>query len=399
MSSGSRTPAAPGLVLLALASGAFAIGATQGGAGSIVVEQAAGLGTGVDSVGYSMAAYAFGVAVSAPLLTVALARWDRRRILLAMMAVAVVMSTATALAPTVESLTVIRFFAAIPHGVFLGAGSVVGAHVLGAKRRGRAMALMMTGFTVAIIVALPLMKWAAAHLGWRWSYGGVAAASALAFLLVWLFVPSVPPGRVTSWRRDAAHLKGPMVWAAIAFCAVGFVGISGLFAYVVPLLQDVDHLSVNQISIVLALAGISMTVGTLIAGRVTDKSPVRAARIGALISVVALVSLGAGGTIPLVAVAVVMTVNFATALMSQGAQTHFMDVVDASPMLGAAMSHAALNIANALGAALGAIAVAAGLGYLSMAWFAVAFTLIGAAILVVAPGFRTVRRAALAAAD
>ena len=388
MSPHPRGPVAPTLVLLALASGAFAIGASQAGAGGIEIEQAKDLGTSVDLVGYSISAYALGVVVSAPLLTILLARWDRRKILLAMMAIAVVFNAATALAPGVGALIAIRFFSAIPHGVFLAAGSVVGAHVVGAKRRGRAMAVMMTGFTVAIIAAVPMMKWVAATYDWRWTYLGVSAASAIALALVFAVVPSVPAVGPSHWRTDLAHLRQRKVAGAILFCGLGFAGFGVVFTYVVPILQELDKLSVNAVTVVLSASGVAMTVGTIIAGKITDLSPVLSAKVGAVLSVAGLVALGLGGAVPAIAIAIVLLVNGAAALMSQGAQTHFMDVIHASPMLGAAMAHASLNVANAIGAAVGAAIIGAHLGYLTTAWVAVGFTVIGIGILAWGPGFR-----------
>lgn len=380
--------------LLALASGAFAIGASQGGSGGVVVDQAADLGTSVEVIGLTIAAYAFGVVVCAPILTVALATWDRRRILLAMAALGVVTSIATALAPSAGWLLPIRFLAAVPHGVFLAAGSVVGAAVLGRERRGRAMALMMTGFTVAIVVAVPLMTWAAAAIGWRWSYAGVAAAFAASYALVARSVPSVPADRgptgvARAWRTDVAHLRGATVWSAIAFCAVGFAGFSAVFTYVVPILREVNGLTVPAVTLVLSASGIFMTAGTLIAGRITDVSPVRAARLGAAIGIVALVGVGLWGANPVTMIALAFALNASVALMSQGAQTHFMDVIHASPMLGVALSHASINMANGLGAALGAAVIAAGFGYLATAWVGLAAGIVGMLMLMVAPGFRS----------
>jgi MFS transporter, DHA1 family, inner membrane transport protein len=391
MSSAPRRVWPSGLVLLALTSGAFSIGSSQAGAGAVVIEQARDLHTTVPLVGYSISGYALGVAISAPLMIILLTRWDRRTILQAMMAVGVVMNAGTALSPNLPTLMIMRFLAAIPHGVFLAAGAVVGSHVLGAKRRGRAMAIMMSGYTVAIVVAVPLMKYVSANVSWRVSYAFVSAAALVALVLVRLFVPSVPATGPTTWRRDLAHLRGPAVGAALAFCALGFAGFGVVFAYVVPILQDLNHLSVGQVTVVLSATGAAMTLGTLLGGKLTDISPIRSARISAVASLLCFVALAIGGATPVIAVVVVLAVNAATGLMSQGAQTHFMDVVHASPMLGAAMSHGSLNIANALGAAMGAVVLGAGFGYLATAWVAVAFTVVGGSILVVGPGFRTAR--------
>jgi DHA1 family inner membrane transport protein len=356
-----------------------------------MLEQAEGLGTTTELIGLSISAYALGVVVSAPLLTVMLARRDRRSILIWMMAIAVVFNGLTAIVPNIGLLIAVRFLSAIPHGVFLGAGSVVGARALGAGRRGRAMAIMMTGYTVAIIVAVPLMKWMSASLSWRWAFGGVALASLVAVGLVTLFVPSVPAEDGARWRKDIARLRGRAVWGAIAFCAIGFAGFGAVFAYVVPILQKVDLLGVGAVSAVLSINGIATTITTLIAGKVTDTSPLLSAKIGTVVSVLAFVMLGVIGEVPAAGVGLVILISAASAFVSQGAQTHFMDVIHASPMLGAAMSHASLNMGNAIGAAAGAAVIGANLGYLATAWVAVLLTAAGMAILVWGPGFRKAR--------
>ncbi|MBN2176839.1 MAG: MFS transporter [Demequinaceae bacterium] len=393
MSTRLRTRAPVPLVLLALASGAFAIGASQGGSGGVMLEQAQGLGTTNELIGISISAYALGVVVSAPLLAILLARQDRRSILLWMMAIAVVFNALTAIVPNISLLIGVRFLSAIPHGVFLGAGSVVGARVMGPNRRGRAMAIMMAGYTVAIIVAVPLMKWISANVSWRWAFASVALASLVSLILVAFVVPSVPARDGAKWRQDVAHLRGRTVWAAIAFVAIGFAGFGAVFSYIVPILQEVDLLSVNAVSAVLAINGIAMTITTLVAGKVTDASPARSARIGMVAAVFcfAVLSVWGGGAVAGVASAIL--ISAAAAFVSQGAQTHFMDVVHASPMLGAAMSHASLNLANAAGAAAGAVVIGAGLGYLATAWVAFVLTLAGLAILTWGPGFRKARTA------
>ena len=356
-----------------------------------MVEQAADLGTSVDIVGYSIAAYALGVVVGSPLLSMLLARWDRKRILVLGVVMVLVSALATAIVPNPATLIAVRFFAGFPHGMYLGAGSVVGAHVAGAARRGRAMAMMMVGFTVAIIVGVPAMKGVAAAIGWRVSFLGVAAAALLALAAILFLVPSVaaPAGSEKSRLEDLAHLKGPRVWSAIAFAAIGFAGFGAVFAYMVPIMQVEDGLSVGVVTLMLSGVGLAATIGTVIAGRITDSSPVRSARLGILLTGVALVGIAVWGSHPAATLPLLLFIGGASALMSQGAQTHFMDVVHASPMLGASLSHAALNVANALGSALGAVVIGAGLGYLSPAWVGIALTLIGIGIVTWGPGFRT----------
>jgi DHA1 family inner membrane transport protein len=249
----------------------------------------------------------------------------------------------------------------------------------------------MTGYTIAIVVAVPLMKWVAATVGWRWSYGAVTLASAMALGLVAIFVPSVQGDGGARWRKDLSHLRGRNVWAAIAFVSIGFGGFATVFAFMVPILEKVDLLSVTAVSAVLAVNGIAMTVATLVAGKVTDISPRLSAEIGTVAALVIFIALAAWGATPAVGIVTIVAMSAAAAFFSQGSQTHFMDVIHASPMLGAAMSHASLNLANGLGAAAGAVVIGAGFGYLSAAAVAIAFTVVSLGILAWGPGLRRAR--------
>jgi len=390
----ARAASRPGVVMIALASGAFVIGASQPGAGAVILDQARDLGTSVDVVGYTMSAYAAGVVVSAPLLAIVLARVDRRRIVQSMMGVAFVVNAAITFAPNVGSLAVLRFLGGVPHGMYLAAASVAGAAVLGQRNRSRAIALTMVGFTVAVIAAVPVMQWVSGHISWRWDFAGIAVAAAIAFVLITAAVPSIPAPHVARRRASVAHLRGARVGAAIAFAAVGFAGQSTVVTYQVPILREIDALSVAEVAVVLSAGGVVTMLAILLAGRLARRGPVLPARAGAALHVVALVVLGIGGRTPAVAVAAFFLILAGGATMAQGAMGHAMDVVEASPMLGAALSHSALNVANALGAAVGAIVIGVGLGLLATPWFAAAFSAGALVLLFVGPGFRGVIRPA-----
>jgi DHA1 family inner membrane transport protein len=384
----ARATARPSVVMLALASGAFVIGASQPGASAVILDQAHDFGTSVDVVGYTMSAYAAGVVISSPLLAIVLARVDRRRIVQSMMAVALVVNVAITFAPSVGALGVLRFFGGVPHGMYLAAASVAGAAVLGPSRRGRAIALTMVGFTVAVIVGVPVMQWVSGHLSWRWDFAGIAVAAAIALVLITATVPSVPAPRVGRRRASVAHLRGAKVWTAIAFAGVGFAGQSTVITYQVPILREINGLDVTQVAFALSAGGVVTTIALLVAGRLAERGPVLPARVGAVLHIAAFLTLGIAGESAAVSVPAFFLLLSGGALMSQGAMGHSMDVVEASPMLGASISHSALNVANALGAAVGGLVIGAGFGLLATPFVAVAFTATGLVLLLVGPGFR-----------
>ncbi|MET0365071.1 MAG: MFS transporter, partial [Sphingobium sp.] len=76
----------PGLVMIALAMGGFAIGTTEFATMSLLPYFSAGLGVDAPTAGHVISAYALGVVVGAPIIAVLAAKLPRRTLLIGLMA-------------------------------------------------------------------------------------------------------------------------------------------------------------------------------------------------------------------------------------------------------------------------------------------------------------------------
>lgn len=384
-------------VLAAFAVVGFGIGLTQNGAAGVVQDQVVDLDTTVDVLGLTMVAYSLGVVVGAPLLMVGLGRMGRRPLLLWTSGMFLATSVATVLAPTVEALFVIRFLAGIPHGALLGAASYVAMTVLGRERRGRAVAIIMLGLTTSLVVGVPFMQWLSNAASWRMAYVAVTAVAAVAFAGVWAFTPAVPGNPHASPRAEMRALRGWPLWTAIVAITVGFAGLGAVFSYIVPLLEVTNGFSASDVTWILVVWGAAMTVGAYLGGRLTDRSHIGAGRLGLGLASLALLGIAVLGSIPAVTVGLLVLLACSIQIFSQSSQVHLMDVMHGSPSLGSALAHAALNAATALGTGVGALVIAAGLGYQAPAWAALAFAAVAMVLITVGPGYRSApgtRRAA-----
>ncbi len=120
-----------------------------------------------------------------------------------------------------------------------------------------------------------------------------------------------------------------------------------------------------------------MTIGNLIGGRLADRGTVRAIFLGFSGLIASVVVLGLTGATAVGLFVGTALVGFMAATLSPIIQTRLMDVAGESQTLAAALNHSALNIGNALGAALGGVVVAAGWGYLAPAWVGLALAVGG----------------------
>lgn len=378
-------------VLASFALIGFGIGLTQNGAASVVQDQSADLNTTVDVLGWTMVAYSLGVVIGAPLIMVGLGRMGRRPLLIATAALYVLATFATVVAPNVQVLMGVRFVAGLPHGALMGVASFVAMTVLGRARRGTAVAIIMLGLTSSMIAGVPLMQWLSNVATWRVAYIVVAAVALAGLVGVWLFTPDVPGNPHASARFELRALRGRQVWTAIVAVTVGFAGLGAVFSYIVPLLEETNGYRPDQVTWILVGWGIAMTFGAYLGGRLTDRSHLRAGRLGLTVVAMALAGIGLVGDIPVVTVILLLFLAAFNQVFSQSSQVHLMDVLDGSPSLGSALAHAALNAATAVGTGLGAVVIAFGWGFQAPAWVALGLVLIAMIVVTVGPGYRSPR--------
>jgi DHA1 family inner membrane transport protein len=377
------SPARSRAALFALALGGFGIGTTEFATMGLLPEIADDLAVSIPTAGHAITAYALGVVVGAPTLAALGARLDRRRLLLLLMVAFTVGNVLSAFAPTQGWLVLARFLAGLPHGAFFGVGAVLGTAVVGPERRGRAVAAMMAGLTVACAVGVPLSAIVGTAVGWRWAFIGVGVLGLLTLAALSAWTPSLPSPAGTTVRTELAALRNHRLWIAFGAGAVGFGGMFAVYSYVKPLLTEVTGLSVTLVPLVLALYGIGMTIGTLVGGRLADRSVLGTVIGGMVATIVVLVAIALVGASPVPAVLALVMLGVTSQVLGLSLQTRLMDVSPAAPSLGAALCHSALNLGNATGAFVGGLVIAGGFGYLAPAWVGAALTALGLVVVLV----------------
>jgi DHA1 family inner membrane transport protein len=361
-----KEPPVP-LAILALAVSAFGIGTTEFVMMGLLPNVAGDLHTSVPTAGHLVSAYALGVVVGAPLLTGLGARVPRKRMLLLLMGLFTVGNLASAFAPSYGALLGGRFLAGLPHGAFFGVGSVVASRLVEEKRRARAVAAMFLGLTIANIVGVPAATFAGQHLGWRATFVFVSVVGLLALALLGLLVPRLPAEEHTGIAHEVRALREPQVLLGLVTAVFGFGGVFAVYSYLASMMTHVTGYADSSVSFLLALFGIGMTLGTLVAGPLTDRAlrPTLFGSLGALALVLVAFPYAAHAKVAAaVAVVVLGAVGFLT---TTPLQILVMSRARHAPTLSAASSHSAFNLANAGGAWLGGVAIAAGWGWTSPA--------------------------------
>lgn len=380
------SPARVRLALLALALGGFGIGATEFVAMGVLPEISRDLlpslaasdpDAAIAQAGWLISAYAAGVVVGAPTIAMFAARLPRKRLLVALATAFTVGTILSAVAPTFELVVVARFVAALPHGAYFGVAALVASSLMGPGKRGQGVALVLSGLTISNVIGVPAITFLGQVAGWRAAYLAVAGTFAIALLAIALAVPSQPGDPHATPRRELSAFARPALWFALLTGAIGFGGFFAVYSYVAPLTTEVAALPPTLVPIALVVTGLGMTVGNLIGGRLADRGAMRAVFLlfGVLAGSLVLLALTAWST-PGLFVGL-FAVGAAASAISPAIQTRLMDVAGDSQTIAAAVNHSALNLGNSLGAYLGGVVIAAGLGYIAPIWLGLLLCLPG----------------------
>jgi DHA1 family inner membrane transport protein len=365
--------------IVSMGVGGFAIGTGEFVIMGLLPEVAGDLGVTIPQAGHVISAYALGVVIGAPVLAVLGAHWPRRTLLVTLMALFSIGNFASAMAPGYLSMNLLRFVAGLPHGAFFGVSALVAASLAPPDRRASAVGLVMSGLTSATLFGVPLAAWLGQHLGWRAAFVLVGGIAAVAVVLVRRYVPNLPAATGASPLRELGALAKPQVWLTLGIGAVGFGGMFSVFSYIKPLLTDVTGMSIDAVPLVLGLFGLGMVVGGLVGSRLADKSLMRT-----IAGVLVWTTVVLGGIVFTAPYVVAISINVflvgTIVAIAPALQIRLMDVAGDAQTLAAALNHSAFNIANALGAWLGGVAIAAGLGWTSTGWVGVLLSFGGMAV-------------------
>ncbi|UEJ81819.1 MFS transporter [Brachybacterium halotolerans subsp. kimchii] len=397
----SPAPLAPErlrLVILAMALGAFAIGTTEFASMGLLPQIARSVEVSVPQAGMLITLYALGVVIGAPVVTIAAARMPRARLLVLLIALIGAGNLISAIAPTFSILAVARFIAGLPHGAFFGVAALVASRLSPPGRRARSVSKVMLGLTIATMLGVPASTALGQSVGWRAAYWIVVVLALASTLAIWRLVPE-PEGSGTtgSMLGELRALRRAQVWLGLGIGAIGFGGMFAVYSYIGEIVPGVLGLPERAVPVALFVFGVGMTVGNIVAGRLTDRSIYGTILLGlvgmaASFAVFALVAHWAvAGMIMLFVIAVT------SQLMGPSLQLFLLDASPDAPSLAASLHHSALNIGNSLGAALGAAVLAAGWGLLAPAWTGMLLAVLGLGIVGISYGVH--RRASSTAAD
>jgi MFS transporter, DHA1 family, inner membrane transport protein len=323
----------------------------------ILPDVAADLGVSIPAVGLLTTAYALGMIVGGPVLTVLTTRVPRRRLVVGLVAVSVLGNLGSAAAPNHFVLLVARFAAGLVVATFFAVAIATAAAVAPAGRQASAVARVTLGLNLGLVLGTPLGTVIGQQLGWRATFAAVAAVTLAAVPLVLRYVPAAP-GTTGSVLAELRVLADRDVQLAIALSALGNVGVVTVFTYIAPLLTEVSGFAAGAVPVLLLVYGAGAVVGNVIGGKLADRAllPSVAGLLAALAAVLALFWMAAG--VPPAAAVLTFAVGVLAFAVIPGMQTRVVTTATAAPTLAVAVNASGYQVAAALAGWLGGRVVA-----------------------------------------
>ncbi|MGA9661216.1 MAG: MFS transporter, partial [Pseudomonas alloputida] len=360
----------------AMALGSFAIGTGEFAIMGLMPDIAGNLQLSEPQVGHAISAYALGVMVGAPTLAILGAKLLRKHMLLLLMLLYAVGNLATAFAPSFGGLVAFRFISGLPHGAYFGIAAVVASSMVAKDQRAGAVARVMMGLTLAMLLGNPVATFLGQYFGWRSAFVLVGAIALCTIALVWRFVPQRHDETRSDPRKELQAFALPQVWMALAIASIGFAGMFCVFSYLAPTMLQVTQVSPQWIPFGLAAFGVGGIVGNIAGGKLFDRLQFRAVGLVLMWSIAVLLFF----TFAAQALwSLLLGIGLVGTMIALAAplQIRLMDIAHEAPSLAAASNHAAFNLANALGPWLGGMAITAGMGWTSTGYIGAATALVG----------------------
>lgn len=367
--------------LLALAMGGLAIGMTEFTMMGVLEDFANDLNISIPTAGNFISMYAMGVMVGAPTLIMATSKYSPKKVLIFFMLLFTIFNALFVVAPSYNTLMIARFMSGLPHGAFFGVGSVVAAQLATKGKEAQAISIMFAGLTFANLVGVPLGTKLGQVFSWRLTFGIISSLGLFTMLAISLWVPNLKNTNKGSLTEQLSFFKKWEAWVLILMISIGTSGLFAWISYISPLMTNVADLPKTKVPIIMTLIGLGMFVGNFIGGKLADTmSPNKAAIISFSTMAICLVAVYFTSHIEIMAYIMSFITGLVAFTIGSPIQMMLINNGKGSETLAAAAGQASFNIGNALGAFLGGIPIAMGLGYNSQLWVGFIMASVGAII-------------------
>ncbi|MEZ9401602.1 MFS transporter [Vibrio cyclitrophicus] len=341
---------------------AFAIGTAEFVIAGILPQIATSLSITEGQAGYLISAYALAIVIGGPILTIYLARFNKKMVLIGLMALFIIGNILSALAPSYPLLLASRVIAGLVQGPFYGIGAVVATNLVSEKMAGRAVGQMFAGLTLANVLGVPAGTWVSLQFGWHTTFFTVAALGTIAMISILTSIKSSGHSEAKDIKTQLLAFKNPMLLISLAITAFAWSGFMTLYGYLAPIAMHITGYGQESVTWILVIVGVGLIIGNTLGGRSSDKDLGKASMFWAVAMIVSLVVVGLVVDNKILFVAAAFVFGIASFANVPAMQLRVMNHGGEGQELAATANISAFNLANAFGGFLGGMVLDSQLG-------------------------------------
>jgi DHA1 family inner membrane transport protein len=305
------------------------------------------------AVGLLVTFYGLVVVVASIPLTQLTRRVPRRFLLSGLLAIFVIATLVSAMAPTYSVLLAVRVITALSQALFWSIVIPTATGLFPPKVRGRVISMVFAGGSLATVLGVPAGTWLGQQAGWRMSFVALSGIGLLALLGVARLLPTEPPGQGEASRGVTPDAR--RYWLLMAMTTLAVTGAFVVYTYVTPFLTDVGKFSLAAIGPLLLVRGVAGLAGVTVGGPLVDRNPWAAMVIPIVLQALAMFGLFLFGDKPIAAIALLAASGLSFAVLTTALGSRVLEVAPGSVDLAAAGCSTAVNVGITAGAFIGSI--------------------------------------------
>ncbi len=356
---------------------AFAIGTAEFVIAGLLTQVAESLHVSAGQAGHLITAYALSIVFGGPLLTLWLARFDKRTVLLGLMGLFIAGNLIAANTSDYGVLLASRVLAGLTQGPFYGIGAVVATRLVSEKLGGQAVGQMFAGLTLANVLGVPAGAWIGNAFGWNATFWVVAALGSVATVAIALTIPHQAAEPKHSLASQLMAFRNPQLLASLLITTLGWTGFMTFYGYIAPVAEQVAGFARADLSWILVIVGLGLVLGNALGGKSADANLSKALKLWPAAMIAALVVVGVVAKHPWLFVAASFVFGVMSFANVPPMQMRVMKHGGDAPELAATANISAFNIANAIGGVIGGSAVDSSMGASAIPFVAAIIPMLG----------------------
>ncbi|ANY66632.1 MFS transporter [Paenibacillus sp. BIHB 4019] len=346
------------LKIYTLAILSFLVGTSEYIIAGILDKIAESMGVSVVTAGQLITVFSLAYAFGAPFVMAMTVRMERRKLMLYALFFFVIGNGLAYVLQGYELLIISRVIMGVSAGVTVVSALTIAAKVALPGKQGSALAAVLMGFTASLIFGVPIGRVIASAYDWKAVFGGIALVGLLSIIIISLTIPRIEGEEPVPLRKQLALLKQPKMVIALSVTFFWIVGYSIFYSYISPLLITVTGMSDSTLSTVLFVIGIASLIGSRFGGFATDKWGIHRALFGGLsINGIALIMIALTIYSPAILIPMLIVWSFAVWALGPPQQLHLIALAPDSAGIMLSLNNSVLQLAMAVGAGIGGIAV------------------------------------------